>query len=82
SHREALRVGDAIVFAQRNDNRIREMAFDDAAQSYSAADLTRLAEHLFISGSADLTIRSMAWQESREPMMWVTRKNGTLLTFT
>jgi hypothetical protein len=82
ANREALRIGDAVVFAQRNDNRLREMAYDASRENYNAADLTRLAEHFFLNPATSFAIRSMSWQESREPMLWITRNDGSLLTFT
>lgn len=82
ANQEALRVGDAVVFAQRNNNRLRELVFDDTTQNYASADLTRLAEHFFLDPAIPSPIRSMSWQESREPMLWLTRSDGTLLTFT
>lgn len=81
----SILAGDAVLFVQRHGNRIREMGYIAARETYDAADLTRLAEHLFYSidnDSAAPRIKSMAWQTSREPILWVTMTDGTARTFT
>lgn len=84
ANRAALVVGSTVLFAQRHNNRLREMAYIAADENYDAADLTRLAEHLFTYPDEDnnFAMTGMSWQESREPTLWVTRADGTLLTFT
>jgi hypothetical protein len=47
---DALRTGIAIIFVQRGRRQIREEAFQYESDSYQAADLTILAEHLFRGG--------------------------------
>jgi hypothetical protein len=74
-----LLVGDAVIFLQRHDQRVRELGFVADRETYEAADLTRLAEHLL---TPDLRITSMAWQESREPTLWCVVSDGTLRTLT
>ena len=83
-----INIGDAVVFVQRHANRIREMAYQSETESYDSADLTRLAGHLFSEANqfeaADATprcIKQIAWQQSREPILWVILNNGTMLTF-
>lgn len=83
-----INIGDSVVFIQRHGNRIREMAYQSETESYDSADLTRLAGHLFSDANqfeaADATprcIKQVAWQQSREPILWVVLNNGTLLTF-
>jgi len=68
--------GDAVLFLERKAVRLREMAFDDTRGAYDAADLTRLSEHLVRGG-----ISCMGWQSTREPGLWVVRRDGVLLHF-
>ena len=79
-----LNIGGAVIFSQRHSNRLRELAYISDSETYDAADLTRLAEHLLTSpqegGSFQIT--NLSWQESREPTLWAVRADGTLLTFT
>jgi hypothetical protein len=74
-----LLIGDATVYLQRHDQRIREMGFIADRETYDSADLTRLAEHLL---TPNLRITRMAWQASREPTLWCVVSDGTLRTLT
>lgn len=67
---------DAVLFLERKGSRLRELAYHDARGSYDAADLTRLAEHMTVAG-----ISNMAWQATREPMLWVILRDGGLRAF-
>ncbi len=79
-----LNIGGAVVFAQRHSNRLRELAYISDSETYDAADLTRLAEHLLSPSQSEdaVKITTMSWQESREPTLWTVRADGMLLTFT
>lgn len=67
---------DSIFFVERQGRRLREMAYQLQSESYDAADLTRLAEHITEYG-----ITQMAWQQNREPYLWAVRGDGTLISF-
>jgi hypothetical protein len=67
--------GDAFIFAEKNGARLRDFIFDDNAKGYAGTDLCRMAEHLFgVNG-----VSNMAWQQNREPGLWVCRRDGILL---
>lgn len=51
---DALRAGPAVLFVQRGRKQIRELAYSIESDSYRAADLTILAEHLFRGGILDM----------------------------
>jgi hypothetical protein len=72
----ALRINDGIFFVERQGRRLREFAYLIDRESYGAADLTRLAEHLTEGG-----ITQLAWQANREPFLWAVTARGTLLSF-
>jgi hypothetical protein len=72
----AIPVNDSIYFIERQGLRLRELAYVLERESYDAADLTRLAEHVAVSG-----IQQMAFQYSREPFLWSITGDGTLLAF-
>ena len=80
ANQEPINIGDAVVFAQRNGQRVREMAYQSERETYDSADLTRLAEHIFQEGDAPC-IKKMAWQQIKEPILWCVLDNGTLATF-
>jgi hypothetical protein len=67
---------DSIFFVERQGRRLREMAYQIQNESYDAADLSRLAEHITTGG-----IVQLAWQQNREPYLWAVRSDGTLLSF-
>lgn len=77
-----LNIGGAVVFAQRLSNRLRELTYMADSETYDAADLTRLAEHLLSPRGDDVKITHLAWQENREPTLWCVRADGFLLSFT
>lgn len=72
----AIPVNDSIFFIERQGLRLRELAYVLERESFDAADLTRLAEHIAVSG-----IAQMAFQHSREPYLWSVDNAGTLLAF-
>lgn len=72
----AFTVNDSVYFVERQGNRLRELAYILERESYDAADLTRLAEHISSSG-----ITQMSFQYSREPYLWCTTNSGNLLAF-
>jgi len=67
---------DSIFFVERQGRRLREMAYQLQNESYDAADLSRLAEHITTGG-----ITQLAWQQNREPYLWAVRADGTMLAF-
>jgi|GEM_PF-5964578 len=70
----ALNIDDAVVFVSRNGRRIRELGYTIERETYSAADLTRLAEHI-----TEGRVIQMAWQQQREPSLWAVTGDGRLL---
>lgn len=73
----ALRLNDAVYFIERQGRRLREMAYLLERESYDAADLTRLAEHITGTG-----LVQMAYAGNREPTLWAVRADGVLVAFT
>ncbi|BCU77957.1 hypothetical protein [Luteolibacter sp. LG18] len=72
-----LTAGNSVLFMERQRRRLRELAYVMESQSYEAADLTRLAEHI-----TDTGVLQMAWQQSREPTLWAVLGNGQMVSFT
>ena len=72
----ALTVNDAVFFLERQGRRVRELAYLIERETYDAADLNRLAEHITEGG-----IIQLAYQHNREPVLWAVRADGTLLAF-
>lgn len=72
----ALAINDSIFFVERQGLRLRELAYILERETFDAANLTRLAEHVTKSG-----IVQMAWQHNREPYLWSVTNDGALLAF-
>ena len=72
----AIPINDSIYFVERQGLRLREFAYVLERETFDAADLTRLAEHLHVSG-----IVQMAFQHSREPILWCITAAGELTAF-
>lgn len=72
----AWRHNEGVFFIQRQARRFREIGYDITRETYDAADLTRLAEHITEGG-----ITQIDFQTGREPYVWAVRADGTLLCF-
>lgn len=72
-----LRAGKAVIFAQRNGRKLRELAYVFEDDGMRAPDMTVAAEHITRGGITD-----MAYQSQPQSIVWMTRSDGTLLGFT
>lgn len=71
-----VRVGTEIMFIQRSGKKLYAVAYDpDSYVSYSANDLTVLAEHITAGGVLD-----MAYQQQPDAFVWLVRADGVLVT--
>lgn len=70
-------IGKDLIFIQRNGRKVRELASEVVSGSLVATDASLLAEHITESGISD-----MAYQQDPEPVIWMTREDGLLLSFT
>lgn len=71
-----VRVGTEIMFIQRAGKKLYAVAYDpDSYVSYSANDLTVLAEHITSGGVLD-----MAYQQQPDAFVWLIRADGVLVT--
>jgi len=74
--RRPMIYSDGLLFIGRAGGRLWEIGYDSERGSYSTEDLTRLSEHLTKAG-----ITGMAYQQTREPQIWLIREDGVLLNF-
>lgn len=68
---------DAVFFVDKSGRRVREVMHNSDTGEYGARDVTVLAEHVTKSGVVD-----MAYQPSRDSILWATRADGALVAFT
>lgn len=74
---QPLKVHDGLFFLGRQGGRLYELgASDSGNDTYAAADLSILAEHLTQPG-----VSNMAFQQTRNPCLWAVTKPGALLSF-
>lgn len=72
-----VQVHNAVLFLQRSGNRLREYTYDFYSDSYSAPDLTLLADHM-----VKLGILQLDYQQELNSVVWAIRKDGALLGMT
>ncbi|MHA7847247.1 phage tail protein [Serratia sp. D1N4] len=71
-----VRVGTEIMFIQRAGKKLYAVAYDpDSFVSYSANDMTVLAEHITGTGVID-----MAYQQQPDAFIWLVRNDGVLIS--
>lgn len=76
---QPLKVGAAILFAQRQGSKVREMAFDErTSTTFVARDITVLASHLL----QESRIVELAYQQEPLSMVWGVRRDGVGLPLT
>jgi len=68
---------NAILYVEKGLEKIRELEYTYSSDKYESPDLTVLAEHITEGGIVDL-----AFQSRPEPILWVVRSDGALLSFT
>jgi hypothetical protein len=74
---QPLQVHDGIFFLGRQGGRLYELGASEAGNdTYAAADLSILAEHLTQPG-----VHSLAYQQTRNPCLWAVTNPGALLSF-
>jgi hypothetical protein len=69
---------DAVLYAQAQGGRIREMKYSWETTSYKSNDISIMAPHLFDG----YTITSMTYAHAPFKAMWATRSDGKLLGLT
>lgn len=72
-----VRVANELIYAQRAGKKIRSMAYDFNTDSFRSQNLTRLAAHVTSSGIVD-----MAFQAEPNPVVWMVRNDGVLVSMT
>ncbi len=72
-------VGNAVFFAQRQADAIRQMLFSIYTAKYMSQDITTIADTLFASGAVQLAYQSR-WHH--QGILWVVVKDGTMLGLT
>jgi len=72
-----VQVGNAVLFAQRDNRRLWEFAYSNDSGTYVSQDLTVLANHITGAG-----MTGMAWQEQPDSILWGARTDGQICAVT
>lgn len=72
-------VGNAVFFAQRQADAMRQMLFSVYTAKYMSQDLTALSDNLFASGIVQLAYQSR-WRH--QGILWVVTKQGSMCGLT
>ena len=72
---DATRAGNATLYVQRGQRKLREMNYFFQIGTFRSTDLSELSEHLTIP-----TIAKLAVQKETQPIIWALRSDGQLLS--
>ena len=72
-----IQIGNAVLFVQRQQRKIREFAYNFQDDAYIAPDMTLLAEHITEGGIVDVD-----YAQEPDSIYWAVRADGTLLGLT
>lgn len=76
---QPLKVGSALLFAQRQGSKLREMAYDaQTQQAFVARDITITSDHLLRTAR----VVELAYQQEPTSTVWAVRSDGVLLGLT
>lgn len=77
THRQAFVAANNLLFLQRGSRKLRQFTYGNSGAGGQASDLSVLAEHITLSG-----IRQLAFQQQPDPIVWLVRNDGVLLSLT
>ena len=77
AHKQAFIAANNLLFLQRGSRKLRQFTHGAAGGEGQASDLSVLAEHITIGG-----IKQLAFQQQPDPIVWMIRNDGVLLSMT
>lgn len=72
---DAVLMGNAAIYIQRGQRKVREMNFFFQVGTFRSTDLTELSEHITNPGITKIVV-----QKETQPLLWATRSDGALLS--
>lgn len=70
-----IQAGGAVLHVQRDTEKLYELTYSLSTYGYDDNDITQFAEHIMRGG-----VKSMAFQRQPDPIVWVVRNDGVLLS--
>jgi hypothetical protein len=78
ANQKAIRIGHLILFVQTAGRKLMEMKFSFQEDSFVAADLILISEHI----TNDVTIEEMVYQQEPDSIIWCRLSDGTIASMT
>ena len=72
-----VQTGKGAIFVQRAGRKLRDFSYNWQVEGFQAPDITFLSEHITVGG-----VKEMSYQSEPQPILWVVRNDGTLLSLT
>ena len=72
-----IQIGNAVLFVQRQQRKVREFAYRFEDDAYLAPDMTLLAEHITDTGIVDVD-----YAQEPDSIYWAVKTDGTLVGMT
>lgn len=70
-----IQAGGAVLHVQRDTEKLYELTYSLSTYGYDDNDITQFAEHIMRGG-----VKAMAFQRQPDPIVWVVRNDGVLLS--
>ena len=70
-----IHAGGAVLHVQRDTEKLYELTYSLSTYGYEDNDITQFAEHIMRGG-----VKAMAFQRQPDPIVWVVRNDGVLLS--
>lgn len=70
-----IQAGGAVLHVQRDTEKLYELTYSLSTYGYDDNDITQFAEHIMKGGA-----KAMAFQRQPDPIVWVVRNDGVLLS--
>jgi hypothetical protein len=74
---QPITLNDTLFYLQRSGRKVWAMSFSLSDEQFKSTDASRLSEHLFESAPVDMAVQGVP-----DPILWVVRTDGVLLSFT
>jgi hypothetical protein len=74
---DAVTAGNAVLYVQRAQRKLREMNYYFQVGTFRSTDLTEVSEHITLP-----TISKLCVQKETQPIVWAVRSDGNLVSMT
>lgn len=75
SNSEVVQAGNAAIYIQRAQRKVREMNFFFQVGTFRSTDMTEISEHITLP-----TITKLVFQKETQPLIWGLRSDGNLVS--